>query len=67
VTDRPSDSKNHPHFSSDAAWAWQLPSGSVSLPEVHGSIAVPEGIGFWRKLLAFAGPGYLVALGRPSR
>ena len=42
---------------------WRLPPGSVSLPEVHGSIAVPAGAGFWRKLLAFAGPGYLVAVG----
>src|ERR1700736_83393 len=42
---------------------WRLPSISLSLPEVHGSIAVPEGTGFWRKMLAFAGPGYLVAVG----
>jgi manganese transport protein len=42
---------------------WRLPSNSLSLPEVHGSIAVPEGAGFWRKMLAFAGPGYLVAVG----
>src|SRR6185369_15725005 len=42
---------------------WRLPSGSQSLPEVHGSIAVPVGAGFWRKMLAFAGPGYLVAVG----
>jgi len=42
---------------------WRLPPGSVSLPEVHGSIAIPEGAGFFRKLLAFAGPGYLVAVG----
>ena len=42
---------------------WRLPAGSVSLPEVHGSIAVPEGAGFWRKFFAFAGPGYLVAVG----
>jgi manganese transport protein len=34
-----------------------------SLREVHKSIAVPEGAGFWRKLFAFAGPGYLVAVG----
>ena len=34
-----------------------------SLPEVHGSIAVPQGAGFWRRLLAFAGPGWLVAVG----
>src|SRR5499426_2597514 len=42
---------------------WRLPSAGPSLPEVHGSIAVPEGAGFWRKLFAFAGPGYLVAVG----
>ena len=39
------------------------PASSVSLPEVHGSIAVPAGAGFWRKMFAFAGPGYLVAVG----
>jgi manganese transport protein len=42
---------------------WRRESPSVSLPEVHGSIAVPAGAGFWRKLFAFAGPGYLVAVG----
>src|SRR5881396_68812 len=42
---------------------WRLPAGSLSLPEVHGSIAIPQGAGFWRKMLAFAGPGYLVAVG----
>src|SRR5512142_45285 len=42
---------------------WRLPPGAVSLPEVHGSIPIPEGAGFWRKLFAFAGPGYLVAVG----
>ncbi len=41
----------------------RLPQSSVSLPEVHGSIPVPEGVGFWRKFFAFAGPGYLVAVG----
>jgi manganese transport protein len=35
----------------------------VSLPEVHGSVAVPASAGFLRKLFAFAGPGYLVAVG----
>jgi manganese transport protein len=34
-----------------------------SLPEVHGTIAIPSTAGFWRKLFAFAGPGYLVAVG----
>src|SRR3984893_14632326 len=42
---------------------WRLPSRAVSLPEVHGSIPIPIGAGFWRKLFAFAGPGYLVAVG----
>ena len=36
---------------------------SVSLPESHASVAIPTGAGFWRKLFAFAGPGYLVAVG----
>jgi manganese transport protein len=34
-----------------------------TLPEVHRSLHVPAQKGFWRKLLAFAGPGYLVAVG----
>jgi manganese transport protein len=42
---------------------WRLPRGEPSLREVHGSIAVPHDAGFWRKMLAFAGPGYLVAVG----
>jgi manganese transport protein len=36
---------------------------SPSLPEVHRSIPIPEGKGFWRKLLAYSGPGYLVSVG----
>jgi manganese transport protein len=42
---------------------WRLPTSEVSLPEVHGSVHIPAGAGFWRKLFAFAGPGYLVAVG----
>src|SRR5437879_6693034 len=42
---------------------WRLPANSRCLPEVHGTVIIPEGAGFWRKLLAFAGPGYLVAVG----
>src|SRR3954454_12608265 len=37
----------------------QLPS----LSEVHRSLLVPPNAGFLRKLLAFAGPGFLVAVG----
>jgi manganese transport protein len=36
---------------------------SPSLPEVHRSVPIPQGQGFWRKLLAYSGPGYLVSVG----
>src|SRR5258708_7485936 len=42
---------------------WRLPAGSASLAEVHRSIEVPRTYGFWRKMLAFSGPGFLVAVG----
>ena len=42
---------------------WRSVPDAPSLREVHGSIAVPQDAGFWRKLFAFAGPGYLVAVG----
>jgi len=35
----------------------------LSLPEVNGTIAVPTGGHWLRRLLAFAGPGYLVSVG----
>jgi len=35
----------------------------VSLPEVHRTITVPMNASFWRKCFAFAGPGFLVAVG----
>jgi manganese transport protein len=34
-----------------------------SLSEVHRSLVVPSSAGFFRKLFAFAGPGFLVAVG----
>src|SRR3981189_3272824 len=37
----------------------QLPS----LSEVHRSLVVPGTASFWRKLIAFSGPGFLVAVG----
>ncbi|MGV3598881.1 MAG: Nramp family divalent metal transporter [Bacteroidota bacterium] len=36
---------------------------SKSLSEVHGSVAVPHKRGFWKTLLAFLGPAYLVSVG----
>jgi manganese transport protein len=43
--------------------AWRLENDAPSLAEVHSTVHVPRGLGFWRKLLAFSGPGYLVAVG----
>src|SRR5580692_7802277 len=45
------------------ARGWRLPTSALSLPEVHGSVAIPPGAGYWRTMFAFAGPGYLVAGG----
>jgi manganese transport protein len=43
--------------------SWRLAAGSPSLPEIHSSLNIPQDAGFARKLLAFAGPGFLVAVG----
>ena len=37
--------------------AWRVESDTPSLPEVNRSIQIPQSLGFWRKMLAFAGPG----------
>jgi len=41
---------------------WRFEPETPSLPEVYRTLPV-GGPGFWRKMLAFAGPGYLVAVG----
>ncbi len=33
------------------------------MSDVHGSVAIPRGPGFWRRLFAFVGPAYLVSVG----
>lgn len=39
-------------------------ASAASLPGAYRSVGVPSGVGhFWRKLAAFVGPGYLVAVG----
>ena len=42
---------------------WRDPVREPSLPEVFRSIAVPKNATFWRRLAAFIGPGYLIAVG----
>ncbi|KRN01982.1 manganese transport protein MntH [Levilactobacillus senmaizukei DSM 21775 = NBRC 103853] len=34
-----------------------------SLNEVNGTVEVPQGAGFWRTLMAYTGPGALIAVG----
>lgn len=43
--------------------AWRFDVLRPSLPEVHSSMPVPRSATWLRKLLAFAGPGFLVAVG----
>jgi manganese transport protein len=42
---------------------WREASDLPSLPEVFRTVAVPKGGNSFRKLFAFIGPGYLVAVG----
>jgi manganese transport protein len=42
---------------------WRRATPQVSLAEVHRSIVIPRTASFWRKLFAFSGPGFLVAVG----
>src|ERR1700676_3900234 len=41
---------------------WRRPRLAPSLGEVHRTVPVTRGA-WWKKALAFAGPGYLVAVG----
>src|SRR5450755_3899281 len=42
---------------------WRISTTSPSLPEIHRSLHVPRSSTFLRKLFAFAGPGFLIAVG----
>src|SRR3984893_8610602 len=51
-------------LTSAAGWRADAAAGvQRSLPEVYGTISVPLGGHWWRRLMAFAGPGYLVSVG----
>lgn len=56
-------SERVPDSIANSSGAWRRTAGEASLPEVHGSVLVPKTASFWRKLLAFSGPGFLVAVG----
>lgn len=40
---------------------WRRARGDAALSDVNGSVAVPQGT--WRRMAAFLGPGYMVAVG----
>jgi manganese transport protein len=42
---------------------WKNPQKQPSLPEVHRSLSIPKKGSWLRKFIAFAGPGYMVAVG----
>src|SRR5438876_6940318 len=48
---------------SDPEPGWRMVRTMPSLPEVFASVRVPRTSSFWRKLLAFAGPGLMVSVG----
>ena len=56
---------NHtnPDSGTEPKSGWRKPAGQASLNEVHRSILVPVTASFWRKLFAFSGPGFLIAVG----
>ena len=39
---------------------WRYPRLNPSLPESHATVQIPRGVSFWRKALAFAGPGAML-------
>ena len=42
---------------------WRSEPAMHSLPEIYSTLAIPRDSNFWRKLIAFAGPGFLIAVG----
>ncbi len=46
-----------------AGWRGEEASPRLSLPEVNGTVTIPAGAHWLRRLFAFAGPGYLISVG----
>jgi len=47
----------------NADHGWRRPRSKPTLPESFKTIPIPQHWPWWRKLLGFAGPGFLVAIG----
>jgi manganese transport protein len=60
---RSSSTPQEPAAGPPPAGGWRTPRGEPSLADMFGSIRVAKSGSFWRKLAAFLGPGYLVAVG----
>jgi len=58
------DPRIDPHGTASAeAKGWRSERGVPSLADMYGTVRTAPSGSFWRKLLAFLGPGYLVAVG----
>jgi manganese transport protein len=63
TTNLPPDSQVKPGARAVSGIGWRSDRGPPSLAEVFASVQTAPKGSFWRKLLAFLGPGYLVAVG----
>jgi manganese transport protein len=63
VTTSSTETESNPEESNVSKHGWKRLSIIPSLPEVNRSIHVPGKAHVWRRALAFAGPGYLIAVG----
>src|SRR5215470_11931255 len=52
-----------PAVAEATASPWRHAITIPSLPEAHRSIPIAPNLSWFRKVLAFAGPGYLIAVG----
>src|SRR6478736_9298493 len=52
-----------PPLDTEGTSVWRQALTLPSLPEAHRTIQITQGSSWFRKILAFAGPGYLVAVG----
>jgi manganese transport protein len=57
------ESQATPESTGNSHDGWRHAVGTPSMPEVNASVPVSATAGFWRKLLAFTGPGLMVAVG----
>jgi manganese transport protein len=57
------DTAARPDTRPAAATAWRRSAPEPSLPEANESVKVGRNLTSWRKLLAYSGPGFLIAVG----